>query len=101
MLHLIALVRTEVSQEHIASNIRAKRISGLGTTLAVTETQKKRKALQLLVTANAVSSSLILFALMTEAIRSSETSVLTRATWHHIPEEGIFLSVKVYPGVGI
>jgi hypothetical protein len=27
--------------------------------------------------------------LMMEAIRSSETSVLTRATWRNIPEEGI------------
>jgi hypothetical protein len=45
--------------------------------------------LQLLVTAKAISNSLTLFALMMEAILSSETSVLTRATLHHIPEDGI------------
>jgi hypothetical protein len=43
---------------------------------------------QLLVTAN-VLGSLILFILMMEAILSSELSIPTRATWHHIPEDGI------------
>jgi hypothetical protein len=42
--------------------------------------------MQLLVTAN-VPSSLIIFAQKMEAIRSSETSVLTRATPRHIPIE--------------
>jgi hypothetical protein len=36
MLHRAALVRTDVSEERIASNIRVKRIGMLGTTLAVT-----------------------------------------------------------------
>jgi hypothetical protein len=36
-----------------------------------------------------VSSSQILVILMMEEIRSSETWVLTRATWRHIPEDGI------------
>jgi hypothetical protein len=35
---------------------------------------------RLLVTANVVPNSLILVTLMMEAIRSSETSILTRAT---------------------
>jgi hypothetical protein len=47
--------------------------------------------LQLLVTANVLSSH-ILSTLMMEAIRSSETSVLTRATWRRIPNDGILYS---------
>jgi hypothetical protein len=48
--------------------------------------------LQLLVTANVLPRSLILSTLMMQAIHPSETSVLTRATRHHIPEDGIFHS---------
>jgi hypothetical protein len=42
-----------------------------------------------LVTANFVTSSLILSTLKMEAMHSSETSVLPRATWLHISEDGI------------
>jgi hypothetical protein len=46
--------------------------------------------IRLIVTAN-VPSSLILFTLM-KALRSSETSVLTRASQRHIQEDGIVRS---------
>jgi hypothetical protein len=74
MWRRVTLVRTDVSEERIAS-IRAKRISA--------------GVHQLLVTANVVPSSLILFTLMMEAICCSETSVLTRSTRRHIPEDVI------------
>jgi hypothetical protein len=45
--------------------------------------------LWLLVTVN-IPSSPILVTLMMETIRSSETLVHTGATWHNIPEDGIF-----------
>jgi hypothetical protein len=47
-----------------------------------------RSVHQLLVTAN-VPSSPILVTLMTGVLNPSETSNLTRATWHNIPEDDI------------
>jgi hypothetical protein len=73
------LVGIEVLKKHIASIISAERIREL------------HRVLQLLGTVSFVPSSLIRFTLMMEQARSSETSVLTRAT-HHIPENGILHS---------
>jgi hypothetical protein len=67
----VVLIRTHVSGEHVSTIIRVERIGKLGN-----------------FTANVLPSVLI-FPLMMEAMRSSETPVLTRVTWHHIPEDDI------------
>jgi hypothetical protein len=95
MLRRVAIVRTDVSEELSASIIRMTRIGELGTTLVVTSNRRTLRrntsVRRLLVTASVVSSSPILVTLM-EALSSSETSIITRATWRNIREDAILHS---------
>jgi hypothetical protein len=82
MLRRVALVRTDVSEEHSASVIRVTRIGELGTTVAAT---RNRRTLR---------SSCHLYE---GGGGSSETSLLTRATRRNIPEDAIHqLSVPLH-----
>jgi hypothetical protein len=67
MLRRVAFVRAEVSEELIASIIRAIRISELGT---LAETSNR------------------------STLRRNTTPVLTRAILRHIPEDGILHSYR-------
>jgi hypothetical protein len=104
MLYRVVLVRTDVSEERNDSIIRVTRTGEVGITLAVTINQRLLQrntkkyysiASQYVSVANVVLSSPILVTLMMEALLSSETSVLTRATQHTIQGDGILLNFCV------
>jgi hypothetical protein len=80
-LHCVALVRTDVSEECIASII-----------IILLHPLFLHSVHRLLVMANIIPGSPILVTLMMGALRSSETSVLTRATCCNIPRDGILRS---------
>jgi hypothetical protein len=67
MLRCVALVRTDVSEEHGTSFIRVTRIGELGTTLAVTSNRRCEEITRF----------------------GTGASVLTRATRRNIPEDAI------------
>jgi hypothetical protein len=71
MLHSVVVIRTDVSEERIASAIT-------------------------IVTANVIPIMLIQIILMMETIRSSETSVLTRAKRCHIPKDSNVMLTPTY-----
>jgi hypothetical protein len=92
MLRRVALVRTDVSKERIASIMRVTRIGDPGTTLAVTINRSIMVNVPWLTVTVKVSISPILLNLVMEEIRPFGMSVLTRVTRRNVPEGDIIHS---------
>jgi hypothetical protein len=87
--YAVSNVRTDVSEEHIASIIRVTRIGERGTTLAVTINRSMLRR-------NTVwERKPVLVTLMMEAICSSQTLVLTRGTRRNIQKRAFFIVTAV------
>jgi hypothetical protein len=83
MVCRVAVVRTDVLEEGMASIFRVSRIGELLSRGG-------------LLVADIIPNSPILDTLMLETILPSETSVLTRAIRRNIPEDGFLLVVPVF-----
>jgi hypothetical protein len=89
----VALVRTDVSEERMASIVILTKIGELGMTLTVTNNRSTlRRNTQFLVTTNVFPSPPIFATIMIEVKGSSETSFPTRAKQLGTPEDGILHS---------
>jgi hypothetical protein len=95
ILRRLALIRTDVSTERIASIIKVIRIGDPGTTLAVT-TVFLRSVLRLLVAAN-VPSSRILFPLMMEVIVPPERRCLQERQGVTSQKAAFFIVIAMKP----
>jgi hypothetical protein len=75
---------SEVAEEHSSSIIKVTTIGEQETTPAFLPSVHR-----LVITANVVNSSPNLVTLMTDLLRSSETSAYTRTIYRNSPEDGI------------